>query len=294
MTAPEQRLSGFGLGLRPQHFAEILSRDSSQAARSDPGIDWFEIITENFMGVGGAPMRNLERVRGSYPVVMHGVSLSIGGIDPLDEEYLAGIKDLAARIEPLVISDHLCWTGAHGVNLHDLNPLPMTQETIDHVCGRVGRVQDFLGRTILLENASTYVTFEADEMPEWTFLSAIARKSGCGILLDVNNIYVSSVNHGFSPSDYLAGIPVDRVRQIHLAGHQNNGDHLVDTHDAPVADPVWELYADAVRLFGTVPTMIERDDNIPPLAELAGELLRARQISGSAADTARSRRGASR
>lgn len=293
MTTTQSGLSGFGLGLRPRHFPEILPA-TDRPARTDLGLDWFEIISENFMRVGGAPMRNLERVRAAYPVVMHGVSLSIGGPDPLDMDYLAGLKALAERIEPALISDHLCWTGAHGINLHDLNPLPMTREAIEHVAERVARVQDFLGRRILLENASTYVTFAVDEMPEWAFFTAIVERADCDILLDVNNIYVSSVNHGFAPADYLAGIPAGRVRQIHLAGHQDNGDHIVDTHDAPVADPVWSLYEEAMRRLGPVPTMIERDDNIPPLGELLAEVDRARAICNMATGMSDARREAAR
>ncbi len=266
--------TGFGLGLRPQHFPAILKDHPGRA----PGVDWFEAISDNFIGVGGAPIRNLERVRERYPVVLHGVSLSIGATEPLDMDYLAGLKALIDRIEPTLVSDHLCWTGVHGLNLHDLLPLPLTRKTVDHVADRVSRVQDYLGRRILLENASTYVTFTDDEMPEWDFLRAIADKADCHILLDVNNIYVSSFNHGFSAMDYLAGVPQGRIKQIHLAGHQHNGDHIIDTHDAAVADPVWDLYAAAMELLGEIPTMIERDDNIPEFSELVEELQKARAL----------------
>jgi len=277
MKSRAHNFSGFGLGLRPQHFPDILG-----GANAADGVDWFEIISENFIGVGGMPMRNLMRVRDDYPIVMHGVSLSIGAPDPLDRDYLQGLMNLAERLQPEVISDHLCWTGAHGVNLHDLLPLPLTTETLVHVADRVGQVQDFLGRRIALENASTYVTFTADARSEWEFLSELSERADCELLLDVNNVYVSAFNHGFDAADYIAGLPAKRIRQIHLAGHENNGDHIVDTHDAPVADPVWDLYRDTIRLLGPVPTMIERDANIPPFADLVAELQLAREAAGKA------------
>ncbi|MDA0996776.1 MAG: DUF692 domain-containing protein [Proteobacteria bacterium] len=277
MKSRAHNFSGFGLGFRPQHFPDILG-----GANAADGVDWFEIISENFIGVGGMPMRNLMRVSDDYPIVMHGVSLSIGAPDPLDRDYLQGLMDLAERLQPEVISDHLCWTGAHGVNLHDLLPLPLTAETLVHVADRVGQVQDFLGRRIALENASTYVTFTADARSEWEFLSELSERADCELLLDVNNVYVSAFNHGFDAADYIAGLPAKRIRQIHLAGHENNGDHIVDTHDAPVADPVWDLYRDTIRLLGPVPTMIERDANIPPFADLVAELQLAREAAGKA------------
>ena len=270
-------LEGFGLGLRPQHFSAILGEEADPEVCAD--VDWFEILSENFIGVGGPPMRNVMAVRERFPMAMHGVSLSIGSVDPLDMDYLRGLKTLAERIEPEVISDHLCWTGAHGLNMHDLLPLPMTEETIAHVAGRVAQVQDFMGRRILLENASTYVAFEEDEMTEWAFLSEICARADCDILLDVNNIYVSAFNHGFDAGDYLAGVPGERIRQIHLAGHEHNGDHIVDTHDHPVPEPVLELYADVVRRFGPIPAMIERDDRIPPFDDLVEELRGVRRIA---------------
>ncbi|MEQ8505205.1 MAG: DUF692 domain-containing protein [Rhodospirillales bacterium] len=287
MTHSPSAFKGFGLGLRPQHFPDILGGggkgdDAADSARHD--VDWFEIISENFIAVGGRPLHNLMAVRERYPMVMHGVSLSIGAPDPLDRDYLSGLKTLADRIEPVVVSDHLCWTGAHGVNLHDLLPLPLTEESLDHVAARIRQVQDVLGRRIAMENASTYVTFTADTMTEWDFLAELTQRADCDLLLDINNVYVSAFNHGFDAQDYLNGVPVDRVRQIHLAGHENNGDHIVDTHDAPVIDPVWDLYRDAVRRFGAVPTMIERDANIPPFAELLAELAIARRMSARALD----------
>ncbi len=261
-------LAGFGLGLRPQHFPSILGDDPDVCE----GVDWFEIISENFIGVGGPPLRNMRAVAEKFPIVMHGVSMSIGSVDPLDTAYLAGLKALADVVQPKLISDHLCWTGAHGHNMHDLLPLPLTEATVDHVAGRVRHVQDYLGRQILLENTSTYVTFADDEMTEWAFLSEICQRADCGILLDVNNIFVSAFNHGFSASDYLAGLPVNRVQQIHLAGHEHNGDHIIDTHDQPVPLDVLALYEAALDHVGPVPTMIERDGNIPPFADLVAEL----------------------
>jgi uncharacterized protein (UPF0276 family) len=237
-------------------------------------------LSENYLVPGGKPLYYLERIRANYPVVMHGVSLSIGGTDPLNRDYLKQLKVLADRIEPRWISDHLCWTGVGGLNLHDLMPLPYTDEAVQHVVSRVKQVQDFLGRKILLENVSSYVTYKQSQLTEWEFLSHIAEQADCLILLDINNIYVSSFNHGFDPADYLNGIPIERVRQIHLAGHQNCGNYLVDTHDHPIINPVWALYETAVKRFGSVSTMIERDDNIPPLKELLAELDHARIIAG--------------
>jgi hypothetical protein len=264
---------GFGLGLRVPHYETIL--------QTLPKVDWFEVISENYMVPGGKPLDYLERIRSHYPMVMHGVSMSIGGTDPLNREYLKQLKALAERIEPMWISDHLCWTGADGKNLHDLLPLPYTEEALQHVVDRVSQVQDFLGRRMLLENVSSYVSYHQSEMPEWEFVAALAERADCLLLLDVNNVYVSSVNHDFNPVEYLQGIPVDRVQQFHLAGHSNCGDYIIDTHDAPIIDPVWDLYAAAVRRFGNVSTMIERDDNIPELSELLAELAQARRIAQS-------------
>ncbi len=270
----DRPFAGFGLGLRPPHYDEI--------AETRPAIDWFEIISENFMIAGGKPLHYLDRIRADYPLAMHGVSLSVGGTDPLDEDYLAALKALADRVEPLWISDHLCWTGHGGHNLHDLYPLPYTDEAIAHVADRVARVQDRLGRRILLENVSSYLSYRDDAMPEWAFLTAVAKRADCLILLDINNIHVSAANHGFAPMDYLDGVPADRVWQIHLAGHTDYGDYIIDTHDHPVIEPVWDLYEAAIRRLGPVSTMIERDDNIPPLADLLGELDTARRVAAQA------------
>ena len=265
---------GFGLGLRTDHYEAILEES--------PRVDWFEALSENYMVGGGKPLRWLERIRERYPVVLHGVSLSIGSTAPLDRAHLIQLKALAERIQPAWISDHLCWTGIAGRNLHDLMPLPHTEEAVHHIAARVREVQDFLGRRILLENVSSYVDFAHSALPEWEFLKAVAEAADCLILLDVNNIYVNSQNHGFDPLDYLRAVPAQRVQQIHLAGHSRNGELLIDTHDHPVPEPVWALYAEALRRYGPVSTMIERDDRIPPLAELVTELDRARAI---AADT---------
>ena len=264
---------GFGLGLRPEHYRTVLD--------TWPTVDWFEIISENYLVPGGKPLYYLDRIREHYPMVMHGVSLSIGGSDPLDTEYLAALKRLAERVEPAWVSDHLCWTGIDGRNLHDLLPLPYTEEAIVHVAERVGRVQEYLGRQILLENVSSYVTYADSCVSEWEFLSAVAERADCHVLLDVNNIYVSAHNHGFDAVAYLDGVPPERVRQIHLAGHSHNGSLIIDTHDYPVPDPVWELYAEAILRLGPVSTMIERDDDIPALEVLLAELAQARSLAES-------------
>src|SRR5215467_11175471 len=261
---------GFGLGLRVTHYEAILA--------THPPVDWFEVLTENYLVPGGRPLRYLLRIRERYTLAMHGVSLSIGSSAPLNREYLRQLKALAQRIEPAWISDHLCWTGVAGRNTHDLLPLPYTEEALRHIVERVRTVQDFLGRRILLENVSSYVAFRSSSLTEWEFLREVATRADCLILLDVNNIYVSAVNHEFDALEYLHAVPAERVQQIHLAGHENHGDYLIDTHDHPVPDPVWELYASAVRRFGAVSTMIERDDRIPPLEELCAELSRARTL----------------
>ena len=264
-------IRGFGLGLRPPHYEAILNEPHA--------IDWLEVITENYLVPGGQPLSYLDRIRERFPMVMHGVSLSIGSTDPLDVNYLRDVRELAARVQPEWISDHLCWTGVEGKNLHDLLPLPYTEEALKLVAGRVGEVQDRLGRQILLENVSSYLTYRDSELSEWQFLSEVAARADCAILLDINNIYVSSVNHGFDPVEYLDAIPASRVRQFHLAGHSNMDGYLIDTHDHPIVAPVWDLYAKALDRFGEVPTMIERDDNIPPLLELVEELDVARGIA---------------
>lgn len=262
---------GFGLGLRPQHYKEILD--------ASPNIDWFEVISENYMVPGGQPLRMLDCIAERYPVVMHGVSLSIASTAPLDMEYLSGLKALAARVNPKWISDHLCWTGVHGVNLHDLLPVPYTEEALRHVVDRISRVQDFLGRRIAIENVSSYMEYECSEMSEWDFVGELARRADCWLLLDVNNVFVSGINHTFVPTAFIDAIPRERVVQFHLAGHSEGSECLIDTHDEPVCEEVWDLYGAALERFGPVSTMIERDDKIPPLAELVTELEQARAIA---------------
>ncbi|GGA25903.1 DUF692 domain-containing protein [Dyella nitratireducens] len=262
---------GYGLGLRVEHYETLLAQPT--------GIEWLEIVSENYMVHGGLPLVWLERFRERFPLVMHGVSMSIGSTDPLDDDYLARLAALARRIEPAWVSDHLCWTGVQGVNLHDLMPLPYTEEALDHVVARVKQVQDRLKRRILLENVSSYVSFADSQLTEWEFLAAVAERADCLILLDINNVHVSAMNHGFSALDYLHGIPVSRVQQFHLAGYEQGERLIIDTHDAPVSNAVWDLYIKAVRRFGRVSTMIERDDHFPPLSELIAELEHARSLA---------------
>ena len=264
---------GFGLGLRTEHFVDVLD--------TRPPVDWFEVLSENFMIAGGKPKYYLQQIRELYPMVMHGVSLSIGSTDPLDLDYLLALKVLANEVQPEWVSDHLCWTSVGGINSHDLLPLPYSEQAIDHVAARVRQTQDILGRQILLENVSSYLTYSDSVLSEWEFLSEIAARADCYILLDINNIYVSSRNHAFAAEDYLLGIDPARVRQFHLAGHSDYGDYVIDTHDHPICDPVWDLYRRAISLFGQVSTLIERDDRIPPLGELIDELNVARNIAKS-------------
>jgi uncharacterized protein (UPF0276 family) len=262
---------GFGLGLRAQHYSDILD--------GNPPIDWFEVISENYMVPGGQPLRMLDKIRARYPIVMHGVSLSIASTAPFEEDYLKGLKALADRTEPKFVSDHLCWTGVHGVNLHDLLPFPYTREALDHVVARVQHVQDYLKRPIALENVSTYVQFGHSEMQEWEFIAEMTKRTGCWLVFDVNNVYVSAFNHDYDADQFIAGIPADRVVQVHLAGHEHNMTHIIDTHDALVCDAVWDLYRKSLKRFGPVSTIIERDDDIPPLADMVSELGRARVIA---------------
>lgn len=264
---------GFGLGLRPQHYLHVLNEK--------PSVDWFEAISEDFTVEGGRPLYYLNKIREHYPIVLHGVSLSIGSVDPLNQDYLNALKKLFERICPIWVSDHLCWTGINQINLHDLMPLPYTEEALNHVVNRIQQVQEFLGRQILLENVSSYVTFTHSQLTEWEFLSEVARQADCFILLDINNIYVSSYNHGFEPMEYLNHVPIDRVKQFHMAGHTNFGPHIVDTHDEPIIDAVFDLYREAVKRFGKVSTMIERDDNIPPFEDLVTELDQLKTIAST-------------
>ena len=267
-------IQGYGLGLRVEHYSDFVSAPQR--------VDWLEIISENYMVDGGKPLHFLDRIRQDYPMVMHGVSLSIGSTDPLDTDYLQKLKALVKHVEPAWVSDHLCWTGTDSLNLHDLLPLPYTEATLRHLVPRLAQMQDMLGCPFLIENVSSYVSYRADEMTEWEFIGELVARSGCELLLDVNNVYVSSVNHGFDPRAFIDAIPAVAVRQIHLAGHEDHGNYIIDTHDHPICDAVWDLYAYTVRRLGAVPTMIERDDNIPSLDELIAELDAVRRVAQQA------------
>ena len=270
-------LHGFGLGLRPPHYASLLEGDAG-------AVDWLEIVSENFMVAGGRPLAMLDRFAERWPLAMHGVSLNIGGSDPLDGEYLQALSKLARRVRPALISDHLCWTRHQGVQFHDLLPLPQDEASLHHVAMRVHQVQDAFGTQLVLENVSSYLRYAGDTLGEAEFLSALVAETGCGLLLDVNNVYVNAHNHGIDPIDFFNALPAPAVKQIHLAGHSADAlgsGLLIDTHDAPVCDAVWALYGQAMRHFGQVPTMIERDDHIPPLDALLAELDIARGIAAS-------------
>jgi uncharacterized protein (UPF0276 family) len=264
----------FGLGLRKPHYGDFLDHDATVP------VDFVEVISENFMVEGGRPRATLRRVRERHPVALHGVSMSIGSADGVDREYLRELRALADEVEPMVVSDHLSWSRVEGFNSHDLLPLPYTEEALALVCSNIAHAQDALGRTMLFENPSSYIAFGGD-MTEWEFLDAMCARTGCDLLLDVNNIFVSATNHGFDPLAYLAGIPGGRVRQIHLAGHSQGRDLLIDTHDKPVPPSVWALYDVALAHVGPVATMIERDDDIPPLVDLLDELDAARMIAAN-------------
>jgi len=268
---PIPTFSGFGLGLRKPHYADFLE--------TDVPVDFVEVISENFMVAGGRPRHILRKVRERHPVALHGVSLSVGSAHGIDADYLVRLHALVDEVEPLFVSDHLSWSRVPGFNSHDLLPLPYTAEALDVVCANLGRAQDALGRTLLIENPSSYLAFAQSEMTEWEFLKAVSDRTGCGLLLDVNNIHVSAVNHGFDPVAYVAGLPLDRVRQIHLAGHSRGETLLIDTHDKPVPPPVWALFAHVMDRVGPVAVMIERDDDIPPLGDLLEELDVARTVT---------------
>lgn len=261
---------GHGIGLRSKHYGRFLEER--------PPVDWVEAISENHLSAGGRPNAVLEKARRDVPVVLHGVSLGIGSLDPPDPRFLKRLRELVRRIEPAYVSDHLCWGRHAGRYAHDLLPLPHTEEALALVVERVIQVQDVLQRQILLENVSSYVQFAESTMPEWEFVRRVAEGADCGILLDVNNIYVSARNHGFDPHDYLEGVPADRVAQFHLAGHADKGSYLLDTHDAEVPEVVWHLYRAALRRFGRVPALVEWDDHIPPLEEVLAQSERARRV----------------
>ena len=267
---------GVGVGLRPAHYNEFLMKKPQS-------VSWVEVISENYMNWGEQlnilrPFQTLEKIRNHYPVVLHGVSLNIGSSDPINKNYLNSLKDLIYKINPAWVSDHLCWTGINGENFHDLLPLPYTEEVLNLVGDKLLQVQDFLGRRILIENPSTYLQFKHSEMSEVEFIYLLVKKADCGILLDINNVYVNSINHNFNPIDYLMAIPKENVCQIHLAGHTDKGTYLVDTHDAPICDEVWELYRWSVSHFGNISAMVERDDNIPEWEELQSEISKVAEI----------------
>jgi uncharacterized protein (UPF0276 family) len=268
---------GIGIGLRTTHFGEILA--------SAPAVDWFEVLSENYMDTGGRPLHVLDRVVERYPVALHGVSLSVGSTDPLDRAYLRKLKALAERTRAHWVSDHLCWTGVLGRNTHDLLPLPYDEATLRHVSRRVKQVQDALERPLVLENPSTYLAFTGSTMTEWEFLARLCDATGCGLLLDVNNVYVSAFNHGFDPRQYVDAVPADRVVQVHLAGHTNHGTHILDTHSGPAIDAVWDLYARLCARTGPVSTLFEWDADIPPLAVVRDEAEKARPLRTAAAAT---------
>jgi len=261
---------GCGIGLHREHFEDVL--------RDRPPVRWFELISENFMIEGGRPRLVLDRVRADYPVALHGVSLSLGSDEPVDPAYLDRLAALVDEVDPAIVSDHLCWTrlGAH--NSHDLLPLPFTEEAVEVAAAKIRRVQDRLGRRMLVENVSTYLRFGGSTLTEWEFVAAVAEEADCGLLLDINNVYVNSRNHGFDPEDYLAGLPASRVGQFHVAGHEDHGDVVLDTHDRAVTGEVWDLFRAAVRRFGPLPTILERDEHVPPLGEVLSESAFAQEI----------------
>jgi uncharacterized protein (UPF0276 family) len=269
---------GCGLGLRPTYYQDILS--------TLPPVDWFEIISEDYMVEGGNPLYYLEKVREHYPIIMHGVSLSLGSTDPINWNYLHKLKKLAERIDAPWISDHCCWTGVNGINMHDLLPLPYTEEALNHMVDRIKQIQDFLGQKILVENVSSYLTYTHSTLSEWEFLTELTQKADCLLLLDINNVYVNSYNHGFDPKVFISSIPVDRVQQFHLAGHANKGKYILDTHDAPIIECVWDLFRFAVKRFGSISTLIERDDRFPLFSELLSELHLARSVIQEVTDHA--------
>jgi len=263
---------GVGVGLRTEHYPHITSQW--------PEVDWFEAITENYLDTEGRPLHILQSIKSHYPVALHGVSLSIGSSDPLDSQYLQQLQKLTKKIDPVFISDHLCWSSIDGENLHDLLPLPFTKEVVDHVAGRVQKIQDLLERPIMLENVSSYITYQHSTMTEWQFLSEVTEQSDCGILLDVNNIYVNSINHDFDPKKYIDGLPLERIGQIHLGGHTDMGEFLFDTHSKPVHQAVWTLYEYVLGKIGSISTLIEWDADIPTFDQLMKEVVKAKEIMG--------------
>ncbi|KAA1155979.1 MNIO family bufferin maturase [Pseudoalteromonas fuliginea] len=264
------RFLGFGLGLRAPHFEQIIAEK--------PAVDWFEIISENYFVAGGKPWHYLNKIRSDYPIVMHGVSMSIGSTDAINKDYLNQLKNTIQRVEPQWVSDHLCFTQVGGINSHDLLPMPYTTEALDHLANKISQVQDYLGREMIFENVSSYLTYNDSQMSEWEFLAQLHKQTGCKFLMDVNNVYVSARNHDFNAMDYLSAIPSKAIAQIHLAGHQDFGTHIIDTHDEDVPDAVWDLYAQYAKTLNPVSTMIERDDNLGSLDDLIIELEHAKTL----------------
>lgn len=264
------RFLGFGLGLRAPHFEQIITQK--------PDVDWFEIISENYFVAGGKPWHYLNKIRSDYPIVMHGVSMSIGSVEPINKDYLNQLKTTIERVEPQWVSDHLCFTQVGGINSHDLLPMPYTNEALAHLASKISQVQDYLGREMIFENVSSYLTYNDSQMSEWEFLAQLHKQTGCKFLMDVNNVYVSARNHDFNPMEYLSAIPSTAIAQIHLAGHQDFGTHIIDTHDEDVPDAVWDLYAQYAKTLGPVSTMIERDDNLGSLDDLITELEHAKTL----------------
>jgi uncharacterized protein len=263
-------IQGAGIGLRSSHYQTILT--------TQPDIPWFEALSDNYMGDGGQPLDYLEQIRNLYPITFHGVGMSLGSTDPLNEQYLKRLKNLVQRFQPTYVSDHLCWASFDGIHGNELFPMPYTSEAVTHLVERIARVQDYLGQRILIENVSSYLSFKVDAMAEVEFLSEVAKKADCDILCDVNNIYVSAINHHFDPYDYLAALPKDKIREMHLAGFEDQGTHLLDTHGARVHQPVWDLYAAALEYFGPVPTLIEWDTDIPDFSVLQEEQAKAAKM----------------
>ncbi len=262
-------IQGAGLGLRSSHYQEIFE--------TKPDIPWFEVLSDNYMADGGLPVARVEKIRQDYPITLHGVGMSLGSADPLNMDYLRRLKNLADRLQPSYVSDHLAWVSINGEYTHDLLPLPYNQDTLQYMIGRICQAQDFLGRSLLIENPSSYLTFHSTDMPEWEFLSNMSQASGCDLLLDINNIYVSAINHGFDPYEYIANIPKDKVKEIHLAGYEEMEGYLFDTHGYQVKPPVWDLYCAALKRFGAIPTLIEWDTDIPSFSTLKAEALKAEQ-----------------
>lgn len=262
-----QQLKGAGLGLRASHYQEIFE--------TKPDVPWFELLSDNYMAAGGLPIQRAEKVRQDYPITLHGVGMSLGSADPLNTDYLKRLKVLADRLEPHYVSDHIAWVSVDGKYTHDLLPLPYNEDMLQHLRVRIQQVQEYLGRTILIENPSSYLSFDSSDMGEADFINQLSLSSGCELLLDVNNIYVSAMNHGFDPYQYLESIPQDKVKEIHLAGYEQMDGYLFDTHGHSVKPPVWDLYRAALKRFGSVPTLIEWDTDVPEFSTLLAEAKKA-------------------